>query len=227
MPSPPRPISPATRLPEAVTSLYLPPQFDHDDPAHLAEVMSRHNFATLYSQRDNAPFATHLPVLARREGEAWIIDAHVAKANPHWQALAAAPEALLVFQGPHTYVSPTQYRSDRRVPTWNYIAVHAQGPIEVTHDADEKLAILQSLIAHHEPEFASRWAVFEDTLQKPLLGGIVGLRMRVAHLEGKFKLNQHRLADDRAGLAKEYAAGDENRRELGYWMEKLGLWPAP
>lgn len=225
-PSPLKPTLPATRLPDPVTTLYLPTQFDHHDPKHLAEVMGRYNFATLYSQRDNGPFATHLPVLAREVGDAWVIDAHVAKANPHWQALVASPSAMIVFQGPHTYVSPTQYRSDRRVPTWNYIAVHASGPIEIKHDREEKLAILASLIAHHDPAFASRWSEFEEKLRGPLLDAIVGLQMRVERLEGKFKLNQHRLADDRAELQDEYAHADENRRELGYWMEKLGLWPA-
>jgi transcriptional regulator len=226
MPSQPKPTSHAIRLPSTVNTVYIPTQFDEHDPAHLSEVMQRYNFATLYSQRDGGPFATHLPVLARQEGDQWVIDAHVAKANPQWQALIDSPQGLIVFQGPHMYVSPTQYKSDRRVPTWNYIAVHASGPIEVKHDRDEKLAILARLIEHHDPDFASRWSEFEEKLRSPLLDAIVGLKMRITTLEGKFKLNQHRLADDRAELQEEYSGGDENRREIAYWMEKLDLWPA-
>jgi transcriptional regulator len=222
----PKQIWRAIRSPEILNTVYIPKQFDEQDPKHLAEVMQRYNFATLFSQRDNGPFATHLPVLARQEQDHWVIDAHVAKANPQWQALIDAPHALIVFQGPHMYVSPSQYRSDRRVPTWNYIAVHASGPMEVTHDREEKLAILARLIEHHDPEFASHWSDFEEKLRSPLLDAIVGLKMRVTTLEGKFKLNQHRLADDRPELQEEYSEGDENRREIAYWMGKLGLWPA-
>ncbi len=205
-------------------SMYVPKQFQQDDPDHLAAVMARYNFAIMTSAKDGAPFATHLPVLAQRQGEGWVIDGHVARANPHWDALEKSPLALVIFAGPHTYVSPTQYKSTQRVPTWNYITVHATGPVEVLHDDASKLDILASLIAHHDPAFLPQWAAFDDGMRASLLGAIVGLRMRVEVIEGKFKLNQHRLADDRSELAAEYAASDENRREIGEWMARLGLW---
>jgi transcriptional regulator len=209
-----------------MTSIYLPAQFANTDDSVLGEVMLRYNFATLFSIVGGTPFATHLPVLPVKDDAGWHIDAHVARANPQWHALAENPEALLVFAGPHTYVSPTEYRSERRVPTWNYITVHAAGSVEVLHQAEDKAAILAQLIGHHDKAFLPRWQEFEAPLKDSLFGAIVGLRMKVTSLEGKFKLNQHRLTDDRSELPSEYRAADENRRELAAWMTELGFWPA-
>jgi transcriptional regulator len=208
-----------------MASIYLPAHFANSDDSVLGEVMLRYNFATLFSVVNGKPFATHLPVLPIKDEAGWHIDAHVARANPQWQALAKEPEALLVFAGPHTYSSPAEYRSERRVPTWNYITVHATGPLEVLHQTEDKQAILAHLIEHHDKAFLPRWQQFEPALRDGLFGAIVGLRMRVTSLEGKFKLNQHRLADDRAELQQQYRAADDNRREIASWMEQLGFWP--
>ncbi len=207
-----------------MSSIYTPLQFVQNDIAHLDEVMARYNFAMLVNVIDGKPFATHLPVLAHRRGSELTIDAHLARANPQWQALEQHPDALIIFAGPHTYVSPSEYRSQRRVPTWNYVTVHASGPVKALHSAEDKLCILADLIEYHDAAFMPRWKAFDDGMRDSLLGAIVGLRMTVTLLEGKFKLNQHRLADDRAELPEEYARADENRREIAGWMERLGLW---
>ena len=208
-----------------MASIYLPAPFAITDDHVLGDVMLRYNFATLFSNVNGKPFATHLPVLPVKDQAGWHIDAHVARANPQWQALADEPEALLVFAGPHTYSSPSEYLAERRVPTWNYITVHATGAIEVLHQADDKQAILTQLIGHHDKAFLPLWQQFEAPLRDGLFGAIVGLRMKVASLEGKFKLNQHRLLDNRPELANEYRAADENRREIASWMTQLGFWP--
>ena len=210
-----------------MTSIYIPKQFEQSDPEHLALVMARYNFAILFSMVDGMPFATHLPVLAKHHDGRWQIDAHVARANPQWRGLADGNRALIVFAGPHTYVSPSQYRVTQRVPTWNYLTVHATGPVTVLDDVADKEAILESLIEHHDAAFMPAWRRFDQGMHDSLMGAIVGLRMQVELLEGKFKLNQHRLADHREQLAEEYAAADENRREIGEWMVRLGLWPEP
>lgn len=207
--------------------MYVPKHFAVDNPAHLRELMERYNFAILFSLVNGEPYATHLPVWPREEQGQLYIDGHVAKANDHWRALEAGGTALLVFQGPHAYISPGNYLSNRRVPTWNYLAVHASGPVAVTHDSGEKHTILERLMAAHEPSFAAHFATFEQNLVDGFMNAIVGLTMTVTKLEGKFKLNQHRLADDRPELHAEFRAGDENHRALAEWMEKLGYWPKP
>jgi len=204
--------------------MYLPKHFEDADPGHLLEVMRSYNFATLISNIEGVPFATHLPVLVREESQGLFIDAHVAAANPHWKAFAQESRVLVIFHGPHAYVSPTSYRSANRVPTWNYVVVHATGRVRIVESRADKLAILGRLIDFHDPDFAPRFAAFEEDMRNALLAAIVGLEIKVERLEGKFKLNQHRLADDRPELQREYEAGDENHRAIAGWMKRLGHW---
>lgn len=205
--------------------MYIPKHFAHDDRADLLAVMREHNFATLVSTIAGEPFASHVPVLTR-DGEdgGLIIEGHVAAANPHARALADGARALVIFHGPHTYVSPSHYQSEGRVPTWNYIAIHASGKARTIHDAGGKLAILGHLIAHHDPAFAPRFAAFDERQRDGLLAAITGFEIAVDKLEGKFKLGQHRLADDLPSLQASHERGGENERAIARWMKRLGYW---
>ncbi len=205
--------------------MYIPKHFAHDDRADLLAVMREYNFATLVSIIEGEPFATHVPVLTREsEAGGLIIEGHVAAANPHARALCDGTRALMIFQGPHTYISPSHYRSEGRVPTWNYIAVHASGSARTIAEAEGKLAILGHLIAHHDPPFAPRFAAFDERQRDALLAAITGFEIAVDKLEGKFKLGQHRLADDLPSLKAGHESGGENERALAQWMQRLGYW---
>ncbi|MEB0135832.1 FMN-binding negative transcriptional regulator [Actimicrobium sp. CCC2.4] len=204
--------------------MYVPKHFCEDDPALLLEVMQRYAFATLVSTVDGKPFATHVPVLARQVDGALQIDGHVARANPHWQALQDDPTALVIFQGPHTYISPTLYVGQNRVPTWNYIAVHASGTAVIEHDSDAKLALLAALVQHTEPGYQPQFDQLDSGLRTGLLKAIVGFTIRVDQLEGKFKLGQHRLAEDQPGMQAWHEAGGDNERAIARWMQRLGHW---
>ena len=205
--------------------MYIPAHFANDDRGDLLSVMREYNFATIVSNLDGAPFATHVPVLVNEDDDGKVrIEGHVAAANPHARALAEGAQTLVVFHGPHTYVSPSSYRSANRVPTWNYIAVHAMGRARAIADADGKMAILLRLIAFHDPDFAARFAAFDAGLRDSLVAAIVGFEITVDTLEGKFKLNQHRLSDDLPSLQTAYEAGGENERALAGWMKRLGYW---
>lgn len=204
--------------------MYVPKHFEHTDQAHLLEVMRQYDFAIMVSNIDGAPFATHLPALVREVESGLVIDAHVAAANPHWRGLEREPHALLIYSGPHSYVSPTNYLSAQRVPTWNYLAVHATGTVRVMHDRADKETTLGRLIAFHEPEFAARFAQFDSGMRESLLNGIVALEIKVDKLEGKFKLGQHRLADDRPELQTRFENGEPDQRALALWMKRLGYW---
>lgn len=205
--------------------MYVPKHFEQNDPALLVEVMRRHNFATLVSNLDGVPFATHLPVVVREADGVITIAGHVARANPHWRALLEAPDALVIFQGPHTYISPTLYAKADRVPTWNYIAVHASGKAIIDDTADGKLALLIESIAHHEPAYRAQFDNLDSGLRTVLMNAIVGFTMRAEHLQGKFKLGQHRLAEDRPEMQAWHATGGENERAIAGWMARLGYWP--
>lgn len=204
--------------------MYVPKHFARDDRADLLAVMREYSFATIFASVDGEPFATHAPVRVVESADgALSIEGHVAAMNPHAQALDGA-RTMVVFQGPHTYISPTLYRSAGRVPTWNYIAVHAVGFARTIVEPQAKHALLRRLIAEHEPAFDQRFAAFEDRHRDGLLAAITGFEIAVDKLEGKFKLGQHRLADDLPSMRTVHEEGDENRRAIAQWMKRLGCW---
>lgn len=205
--------------------MYRPQQFKQDDPELLLEVMQRHSFATLVSTgEDGLPFATPLPLCARREGESFIIEGHVARANPHWQQFERGAKALAIFHGPHTYISPSLYTSLERVPTWNYIMVQASGPVRTIHDEAGKRALLARLVAQHEAGYQAQFDGIRQELVEGLLSAIVGFEIRVERIEGKFKLNQHRMADYKPEVQALHESGSADEREMAAWLKRLGFW---
>jgi transcriptional regulator len=207
--------------------MYLPRHFEQPDRALALEVMRAHSFATLVSIDDaGKPFATHLPLIVSERGQGagakLVIEGHVAKPNPHAKYLAARAEALVMFQGPHAYLSPRVYPDLARVPTWNYLAVHAVGRARLIEDARAKDALLKGLIAIHEPEYAAQWRGLDEDFQLKMLAGIVGFEIVVDDLQAKFKLNQHRK-EAHAAMKTLYANGTPNEQALAAWMTRLGL----
>ncbi len=205
--------------------MYLPQHFKQDDPALLLEVMQRHSFATLVtSDETGLPLATPLPLCARREGDGFIIEGHVARANPQWRDLERGAQALAIFHGPHAYISPSLYTSSERVPTWNYIMVQASGTARVLHGEADKRAVLARLVAQHEPAYQAQFDGIRPDLVEGLLAAIVAFELRVQRIEGKFKLNQHRLADYKPEVQAMHESGSADEQAMAEWMRRLGFW---
>jgi transcriptional regulator len=193
-----------------------------DDRAILIEAMQRYSFAILFGPDEaGAPVATHLPLVISDTGEYGVIEGHFARANPHWRSLAGR-QTLVVFSGPHSYVSPSLYTNPQSVPTWNYIAVHAYGVMELVEGEAEKDALLKGLIAIHEPGYAAQWNSLPEIYRSGMLKNIVGFRIPVARIEGKFKLSQNRSEQERRRVAEAHAAGDRDQLALATWMGRLG-----
>jgi transcriptional regulator len=189
--------------------MYNPPAFREDRPEVLREIMRAARLALLVSAAPDggAPEATHLPlVLDAEEGPHGTLYGHVAKANPHWKGLATAGVARAIFPGPEAYVSPSLYASKqehgRVVPTWNYVAVHAIGPVEVIEDSARLHALVSRLTDRHEAARAEPWAVTDapEPFVASQLKGIVGVVLRIETLIGKRKLSQNRPEADRDGV---------------------------
>ncbi len=207
--------------------MYLPKHFEQHDLALTLEVMRTHSFATMVSVDDaGAPYATHLPLIVSEVGKGDIaqivIEGHVAKPNPHWKYLEARPDVLLMFQGPHAYMSPKVYPDIAHVPTWNYLAVHATGKARLLEGDRAKDALLKGLIAIHEPEYAAQWRGLDEEFQTKMLAGIVAFTITVEQLQPKFKLNQHRK-QAHAAMKERYAKGTPNEQALAGWMARLGM----
>jgi transcriptional regulator len=205
--------------------MYTPRFNQVTDRSILLTAMRENSFALLAGPgvgERGAVTATHLPLIVKDEGEHGLIEGHFAKANRHWETLAGW-ETLVVFSGPHSYVSPTLYTEPLSVPTWNYIAVHAYGILELVEDGDQKDALLEDLIAIHEPSYAEQWRGLPEGYRRTMLAGIVGFRIPVTRVEGKFKLSQNRNEAERNHVRIAHAAGTPDQQSLASWMERLGF----
>ena len=194
--------------------MYIPASFRMEEREALQALIRENSFATLITaDSDGRPFATHLPFLWDAEaGEAGILRAHMARANPQWQHFAVGGEALVVFQGPHAYISPSWYETQPAVPTWNYTAVHAYGTPALLDTAGLK-TLLYAMVALYEGtgEAARKFEMGPEYVEQ-MMRGIVGFEIPIARLEGKSKLSQNRSETDRrqvvAALRASGRAGD-------------------
>ena len=180
--------------------MYIPEHFRNEDRATALAFMRANPFAVLVSNNDDGPFATHIPVILREAGESLTIRGHVAKANPHWRYLQERPACLMIFHGPHAYISPTHYTSRESVPTWNYGAVHAYGNSRTYSTKEELLAMLSDLIPTFEAAYGEQWASLSEAYRTRMLSHIVGFEISVNRLEAKFKLSQNRTRQEQQNV---------------------------
>lgn len=172
--------------------MHLPGRFRVDDLSALDALVERDAFATLVSLVDGAPFASHLPVLYRREGGQVRFSGHWARANRQWRGIGDQ-QVLLIVHGAHAYVSPTWYADPAAgVPTWNYAVAHVRGRIRTVHDPEALAALVAALAARYEEKAGSDWrfpASAPGTTRE--LAGIVGFELEATGIDIKHKLNQH------------------------------------
>jgi len=186
--------------------MYLPKHFAVNDLPTLHTLMREHPLATLVTQDADGLNANHIPLqLDATAGEYGCLRGHVARANPLATA-ALDSEVLVIFQGPHSYISPSNYATKAEhgkvVPTWNYTAVHAYGRLRLIDDADWLLTQLTALTAEHEGRPAKPWAVSDapaDYIAK-MLAAIVGFEISITRLVGKWKVSQNQPAVNQASL---------------------------
>jgi len=206
--------------------MYIPTAFAETDPSKLHEFIEAHSFGLLVSTHDGEPFATHLPfLLERATGPHGSLVGHMARANPHWQDLEGQ-QVLVVFSGPHAYISPTWYEAENVVPTWNYVAVHAYGAVHLVQDAESLTPILAATVATYERAMPKPWNLESSTeyVQK-LLQAIVGFRIEINRLEGKWKLNQNQPVERRQKVARVLECTDDpDAKEIARLIaEMLGI----
>ncbi|MFM0044606.1 FMN-binding negative transcriptional regulator [Paraburkholderia sediminicola] len=199
--------------------MYMPAHFEENRPEVLHRLIAEQSFGALITHGPNGLDANHLPFefdaqLAPEGGDAQparthgILRAHVARANPVWQEVAANPEALVIFQGPAAYISPTWYPSKhethRQVPTYNYMVVHAHGRIVVRDDESFLRGLVARLTRKMEAGEPVPWKMGDAPADyiAQMLGAIVGLEIEVTRLVGKWKLGQNKEATDRRGAAE-------------------------
>ena len=181
--------------------MYTPAHFTTTDLAWLDWLAEHHSFGTLISQVDGAPFATHLPVLYRRENDQAVLTGHWARPNAQWRDIEGQ-RVLFMFQGPHAYVSPRWYvDAPKQVPTWNYVAAHVYGKIRLVHEGEALERIVVSLADRFESGAETPWRLADaDPANRARLKGIVGFELRTESVQIKLKLNQNHPAANVQGV---------------------------
>jgi transcriptional regulator len=207
--------------------MYIPAAFNVQDPEKLACFMEQNSFATLITQDgQGAPFASHIPLLLERNtAPSGRLVGHLAKANPQWQHFANGREVLVIFHGPHAYVSPRWYAVEPAVPTWNYAAVHAYGRAEIMSDEARLADLVQRTVQFYEGDGPDAWkGDMPEEYRSKMLKGIMGFEIVITRLEGKFKLGQNRSPEDVAGVfAGLSQSAQPEDKLLAEFMRQQGL----
>ncbi|SHM74955.1 FMN-binding negative transcriptional regulator [Gracilibacillus kekensis] len=169
--------------------MYIPRHFRMDDKELIYDFIDKYGFATLFSQHQGEPNATHLPVMLNKSENA--LYGHFARPNEHWKD-ALNQQVLVVFQGPHCYISPTWYETDKAVPTWNYASIHVYGTLEIVEDRKVIFDSLNELVNKYERSDSPYNlddipSGFIDGMMK----GIVAFRIEISKIEAKAKLSQN------------------------------------
>ncbi|NML31531.1 FMN-binding negative transcriptional regulator [Paraburkholderia antibiotica] len=207
--------------------MYMPAHFEENRPEVLHRLIAEQPFGALITHGPHGLDANHLPFEAQllpaadgtSEASRYVLRAHVARANPVWQEAATHPDALVIFQGPAAYISPSWYPSKheahKQVPTYNYMVVHAHGRIVVHDDESFVRGLVARLTRKMEAGEAVPWKMGDAPADfiAQMLGAIVGIEIEVTRLVGKWKLGQNKAAADRRGAAQTLLArdGDEQK----------------
>lgn len=182
--------------------MYTPPAYREERLDVLHDLMRQWSFATLVTSGPDGILATHLPFLVDDNGAKGRLVTHLARANPQCAALATGSEALVLFQGPHAFVSPSWYDNRETFPTWNYTAIHAYGRPVLNDDPEQLRSLLERVIQRYDTPLGGPWrfAGMPESAIAPRLRAIVAVDIDIDRIEGKLKLNQDKSPADRAGV---------------------------
>jgi transcriptional regulator len=173
--------------------MYIHPLNNWENNSEIAQFLKKNAFATLVSQIDGKPWATHLPVFLDQnsEGEA-VLHGHLAKANPQWKTIGDNQEILLIFQGPHSYISSSWYNHEN-VPTWSYLAVHVYGKVRII-EGEELMSHLKKLVDNYEEGRPNRVAVetMSESYVQSQIKALIGFEIKITEVHASAKLSQNR-----------------------------------
>jgi transcriptional regulator len=202
--------------------MYIPAAFAETDRNRLHDFIEQYSFGLLVSQVAGEPFATHLPLLLdRQSGPEGCLLGHTARANPQ-VAQADGETVLAVFSGPHAYISPTWYEAELVVPTWNYVAVHVYGKLQIIEDVESLRELVARTVRLYEQSMPRPWSFDSSTKYATrMLGQIIGFRIQIERIEGKWKLNQNHPAERRTKVIRALQErGDENSLAVAALMSE-------
>jgi transcriptional regulator len=169
--------------------MYIPKHFKIEDQDFIYNFIEKYGFATLFSQHNGKPYATHLPLILNKSENA--LYGHFARPNEQWMD-AESQQVLVVFQGPHCYISPSWYETMKAVPTWNYVSIHLYGKMEIIEDQEVIFDSLNDLVNKYEsPDSLYNLNDIEPSFIEGMSKGIVAFRIKITNIEAKAKLSQN------------------------------------
>lgn len=210
--------------------MYIPKHFEETRVEVLHQLIREHAFAALVTLEPDGLNANHIPFEIDPEPAPFgTLRGHVARDNPLWKQAGTAAEALVIFQGPSSYITPSWYATKRQtakvVPTWNYAIVHAYGRMQAAQDAAWLRQLLTRLTDHHESRRSEPWKLSDapDEFTERLMQSIVGIEIPISRLIGKWKVSQNRPAADRAGVIAGLAQhGDATSKAMAELVRQYG-----
>ncbi|MEX0273410.1 MAG: FMN-binding negative transcriptional regulator [Flavobacteriaceae bacterium] len=200
--------------------MYIPPKYENKDLGEVREFIAQNSFGILVSQVDGRPWATHIPLeLEKDENGNDILMGHIAKANPQWQYFQDQHEVLCIFNGPHSYVSSSWYH-DEEVPTWNYVAVHVHGQLNILTES-EVMAALHRLVDRYEAA-SERPISLHHMSPKTLrqIKGVIGFSISIKKVSAAFKLSQGREFDHPAIIDGLERTGNHGAMDIARMMRQ-------
>lgn len=175
--------------------MYTPKLYREEDRLKILEFLQRNDFVTLVCHDGQRPVASHLLVEVVEEGERLLINGHMSRANPSWRTFENNPEVLVIFQGPHTYISPTWY-NHVNVPTWNYQAVHVYGKPRLVTGYEQVYRLLKRLIDRHEKNGHYTMETLPRDFVEKEIRGVMAFQIEATRIEANYKLSQNRNDED-------------------------------
>jgi transcriptional regulator len=201
--------------------MYSPAYNQLEDRAELIEFMRANGFVVLVTGTGGTLHASHLPAMVQEHEGQIRVDMHMARANPQWKEFFDDEEVLVVFPGPHAYVSPRWYEEKERVPTWNYAAVHAYGTPRIIDDKNLKLQSQRRLIAALDPQWLPRFDALRREYVDKMLDGIVNFEIAVTRIDTRWKLSQNRTRREQELIVSELErSSDSSERALAALTRK-------
>ncbi|QHJ70080.1 FMN-binding negative transcriptional regulator [Planococcus halotolerans] len=201
--------------------MYIPKFYKVTDVEEIREFVQHHSFGTLVTTRKGRPIATHLPLQLVKEEEDYYITGHMAYGNPQWRTFEASEEILIMFQGPHSYISSSWYEQEN-VPTWNYQAVHIYGAAQIL-DEEELKQDLTKLMKKYEQHRADPvlWDKLSPSLLDKEIKGIVGFKVKVNEIQAAYKMSQNRSDTDYRNIIEQLRKeGNPDSSRMADEMEK-------
>ncbi|WKA54639.1 FMN-binding negative transcriptional regulator [Planococcus shixiaomingii] len=201
--------------------MYIPKYFKVNNVDEIREFVQQNSFGTLVTTKKGKPIATHLPLQLVKEEDAYYITGHMAYGNPQWRTFETSEDVLVMFQGPHAYISSSWYEQEN-VPTWNYQAVHLYGTAQLL-DVEELKQDLARLMQKYEKhrENPILWDKLSPSLLERELKGIVGFKIKVKEIQAAYKMSQNRNDTDYANIVEQLQKeGNPDSKQMAELMEK-------